>query len=290
MSLRYGMEKIPENYPLVKSYDRMSLKSLSNAGDGKTSTRLNVGQMKYFTKGKEYWIHPVYDLYGANKKGEVINIDRGVPMKGNYANSGYLMVGVRGSGVGEQKTVQAHRFVYECYNGLIPDGMVIDHINDIKDDNRVKNLQLMTQQKNCKKSAAKRDYSFAAKNNENRKFVKAINLETNEATFYNSLYATQQHLGVNCGIVSMCCQGINNVKSGTSKKDNCRYRFEYVKKEEMPDDYFKSANIRPRRVSDEDKKKHLIEWYNREYICLRCNKVMKNKNRQYHIKKCEKFF
>ena len=27
------------------------------------------------------------------------------------------------------------RFIFECYNGLIPEGMEIDHINDIKDDN-----------------------------------------------------------------------------------------------------------------------------------------------------------
>lgn len=24
-----------------------------------------------------------------------------------------------------------HRFIYECYYRLIPDGMVVDHINDI---------------------------------------------------------------------------------------------------------------------------------------------------------------
>ena len=224
----WNMKKISENHPLMKNHNRMTGKSLSEAGDGKAGSRFNVGQMKSFINGKEYWIHPVYDLYGANKQGEVINIDRGVPMKGNYANDRYLMVGVRGSGVGEQKTVQAHRFVYECYNGLIPDGMVIDHINDIKDDNRLKNLQLMTQQKSCKKSAAKRDYSFAAHNHKNTKKVKATNLETNEVSYYKSLYATQQHLGINCGIVSMCCQGINNVKSGISKKDNHRYSFEYA--------------------------------------------------------------
>ena len=32
-----------------------------------------------------------------------------------------------------------HRFVYECFNGIIPDGKVIDHVNNIKDDNRLCN-------------------------------------------------------------------------------------------------------------------------------------------------------
>ena len=156
-----------------------------------------------------------------------------------------------------QKSIQVHRFVWECFNGLIPEGKVIDHVNDIRDDNRLSNLQLMTQKENLKKSAKNRDYSFIAKNHENKKYVKATNVDTNEKTYFNSMYAVKQHLGINAGIVSMVCQGINNVKSGISKKDGQRYTFEFVKKEDMPDDYKKSANIRgkyKRRVSDEDKK------------------------------------
>ena len=51
------------------------------------------------------------------------------------------------------KGYSVHRFVYECFNGIIPDGKVIDHVNNIKDDNRLCNLQLMSHQENCKKSA-----------------------------------------------------------------------------------------------------------------------------------------
>ena len=54
-------------------------------------------------------------------------------------------------------------------NGIIPDGKVIDHVNNIKDDNRLSNIQLITQQENCKKSAKRRDYTFAAKNHQNKK-------------------------------------------------------------------------------------------------------------------------
>ena len=200
-----------------------------------------------------YYIHPVYNLYAADRKGNIINIIKKVPIKGQKQANGYLQCFVRKHAQKGQKHCYVHRFVWECFNGVIPEGKVIDHINDIKDDNRLCNLQLMTQQENCKKSAKNRDYTFAAKNHENGKCVKAINIETKEITYYNSLYATQQHLGINVGIVSMCCQGINNYKSGMSKKDGKHYKFEYVKKEEMPDDYFKSANIRPRKVSDEDR-------------------------------------
>ena len=126
-----------------------------------------------------------------------------------------------------------------------------------------------------------------SENHEYRKYVKAINVETNKVSHYNSLYATQQHLGINVGIVSICCQGINNCKSGISEKDGQRYKFEYVKKEDLPDDYTKSANLRPKRVSDEDKKETLKKWQNKEYTCQKCGKTYKNSYKYQHNKICK---
>ena len=190
----------------------MTVKSLSEARDGKSGSRFNVGQMKLFINSKEYWIHPVYNLYGANKQGEVIHISKYTPMKGNYNNRRYLQVVVRGSGDLKRKCVFVHRFIYECYHGIIPDGMVIDHINDIRDDNRLCNLQLVTQQQNSQKAAKNRDYTFVANNHKNKKRVKATNLETNEISYYNSLSAAHKHLSVARSIIWYCCKGINHVK------------------------------------------------------------------------------
>ena len=141
-----------------------------------------------------YCCHPMYDLYAADKDGNVINIIKKVPCKGNENTNGYMMCRVRKHGQNGQRSVYFHRFVWECFNGLIPEGKVIDHINNIKDDNRLCNLQVMTQQENCKKSAQERDYTFVAKNHQNKKCVKATNTNTNEVSYYNSLYAVQQHL------------------------------------------------------------------------------------------------
>ena len=131
----------------------MARNSSSAVSDGKANTRFNVGQIKMFNGGKEYWIHPIYDNYGANKHGEVINIFRSVPRKGSYLNTGYLKISVCSSRVKKQKTVRVHRFIWECFNGIIPEGLVIDHINDKRDDNHLCNLQLMTQQQNSIKGA-----------------------------------------------------------------------------------------------------------------------------------------
>ena len=38
--------------------------------------------------------------------------------------------------------------------------------------------------------------------------MKAINQTTQEAVYFNSMYAVQQHLGINAGIVKMICEGV----------------------------------------------------------------------------------
>ena len=237
-----------------------------------------------------YKVHPVYNLYASDENGNIIHLVKQVPSIGRKHISGYLVCTVRKHG---QKNYLVHtcRFAYECFNGIIPDGKVIDHVNNIKDDNRLCNLQLMSHQENCKKSAKRRDYTFVAKNHQNKKCVKATNSDTNEVSYYNSMYAVNQHLGINAGIVKMVCEKINSCKTGISKIDNHCYKFEYVNKQDMPDNYKKSANRRSNRVPVEDKKKHEKEamkrWQQKEYKCPKCGKTYKNSYRFVHRKKCE---
>ena len=202
-----------------------------------------------------YKVHPVYNLYASDENGNIKDLVKQVPSTGNKRKNGYLFCSVRRHGQNGQKDYYVHRFVYECFNGIIPDGEVIDHVNNIKDDNRLCNLQVVTSSENNKKSSRFRDYTFVKDNHRNRKYVKATNISTNEGSYYNSLYAVQQHLQINAGIVKMVCERINNCKTGISKKDNCHYKFEYVKKDDMSDNFKKSANKRSNRVPDEDKKK-----------------------------------
>lgn len=53
---------------------------------------------------------------------------------------------------GRRVQVKEHRIVWMSVNGRIPDGYVIDHINSIKTDNRISNLQLLTNAENVKKA------------------------------------------------------------------------------------------------------------------------------------------
>lgn len=103
----------------------------------------------------------------------------------------------RKSGKNGQKGYYVHRFVQECCHGSIPESKIIDHINSVRDDNR--NLQLITQNRIVKKSAEERDYSFA----KTKKNVTVVNCSSKETTYYDSMYAEQQHLGINAGINSL---------------------------------------------------------------------------------------
>lgn len=235
-------------------------------------------------ENKNYRVHPIYDLYAASEDGKIIHIKKQIPITGRVKKNGYVICSVRKFRQTGQKKCYVHLFVWECYNGLIPDGKVIDHINDDKKDNLLCNLQLMSQQQNCKKSAKKRDYTFAKYDHQNKKCVKVINCTTKEVTYYNSMYALQQKLQINAGIVKMVCEQMNYCKTGISKKDGCSYRFEYIKKEDLPENFVKSANKRAKRVSDEDKK----ETMNKEYKCLRCDKILKHKSKYAHKKKCNR--
>lgn len=119
---------------------------------------------------------------------KIVHIVRQVPYIGNKnIGTGYLQFGVRKYGAKNQKIYYVHRFVWECYNGVIPDGKVIDHINDSRVDNRLCNLQLVTQQENCKKSAKNRFYSFVINNRRNRRRVVGIDVDAQKQISFRSM-------------------------------------------------------------------------------------------------------
>ena len=51
----------------------------------------------------------------------------------------------------------AHRMIWIYHNGLIPESMVIDHINGVRDDNKIINLQLCSHADNIRKATIRKD-------------------------------------------------------------------------------------------------------------------------------------
>ena len=101
-----------------------------------------------------------YEGYQVSNLGRARSLDRMVKhskcglktVKGKILNqatstNGYQRVQLWKDG--KQKNFQVHRLVYETFCGEIPSGMQVNHINEDKTDNRLCNLNLMTQKENC---------------------------------------------------------------------------------------------------------------------------------------------
>ena len=86
---------------------------------------------------------------------------------------------------------------------------MVDHINNIKTDNRLENLQLITQSENMKKLQRKGKNLPAIR-------VQAININSGESFDYHSIYACSKILDIECASIRYVLKGLT--KTATSKK------------------------------------------------------------------------
>lgn len=92
---------------------------------------------------KEVWKdHPVYNLKGSSCGR--IQHPSGRKTFGHETRSGYRTVGVPITN--DHKMV--HRIVWECFNGIIPNNMFINHKDKSRTNNSIINLELVTTAEN----------------------------------------------------------------------------------------------------------------------------------------------
>lgn len=103
-------------------------------------------------------------------------IKKEINMKTHIDIYGYVNLTLRKKGV--RKSWRIHQLVAMAFLGHTPCGfkLVIDHINDVKTDNRVENLQIVTQRFNSHKTQGKysSQYKGVHFKNENKKWRAAI--------------------------------------------------------------------------------------------------------------------
>ena len=162
----------------------------------------------------DFWPHPIYDRYEANRKGVVRHVENKKDL-GSLTNSGYLRIGIRDQGI--RKAFFKHRFIFECFHGKINDAkLVVDHINNIKIDNRLENLQLITQSQNKKKEHRKGENLPPIR-------VQATNVNSGESFDYDSITKCSRGLDINPGSITRVLNGI--YKTATCKLDKNKYYF-----------------------------------------------------------------
>ena len=95
--------------------------------------------------------HPTYDRYSANEAGVVFG-PSGRPLSGTL-HLGYRCVTVSSTD-GRKKCMLAHRFIYECFRGLLQAGLEVDHIDGGRCHNALINLQALTRAAHQSKTRA----------------------------------------------------------------------------------------------------------------------------------------
>ena len=171
---------------------------------------MNRGEMIKFQNIK-FYSHPNYDKYFASKDGQILsNNSKKILKLGSKSGNGYLYFSLYSSNI--QKSYLVSRFVYECFKGNIPDDKEVDHIDNNKENNKIKNLQLLSHKENMRKSCCKK--------------VKSFNIETREEKNFKSIKEAAKYNCISTSSVCLNCK--KRTKVVTSKKDGMLYVFNYM--------------------------------------------------------------
>lgn len=128
-------------------------------------------------------------------------------LKPNKDKDGYLKVRLYKDGVSKQFLV--HRLVWTAFNGAIPEGLELDHINAERYDNRLSNLRCVTSKENSNNPITKaRMAKSNAVSNKKRLSKSIVQLDKTTGQVIKRWYSArdaERELGVKHANISACC-------------------------------------------------------------------------------------
>lgn len=160
-----------------------------------------------------------YQGYYVNENGEVYN-KAGRRIKGYKYKNGYHTTFFNG------KYILTHRLVWEAFFGEIPEGYEIDHINTIRDDNRLSNLRITSHKANCNNPASLKNYSRGNTTGHCKPIIET-KPDGTEIEWIGSSECARQNPTYHQTAISACCRGKLNTHKGS------KFRFK-EKTEHLP--------------------------------------------------------
>jgi hypothetical protein len=142
---------------------------------------------------EQYQSHPVLNNYVANVYGDVLRKSDHIQILGSKANTGYNQLTLTTTD-GNKCYKQRHVFIYECFQGLVPKGHEIDHIDNNKTNNKLSNLQCLSVNEHHKKTAKDNPGTGQKTKVKLSKPIIAINIKSKEETKYSSLTEASNNL------------------------------------------------------------------------------------------------
>lgn len=118
-------------------------------------------------------------------------------------DNGYLTVNLSKKGITKKHKVS--RLVWEAFNGPIPEGMQVNHINEDKHDNRLENLNLMTPRDNRNWGTAVERSIRNRKGKTETKPVYQYTFQKQLVRKWDSLAQIQKETDYSISRISGCC-------------------------------------------------------------------------------------
>jgi len=168
-------------------------------------------------------------VWEIDSQGRIWNKDKGKRIERRQSH-GYSQVSKKTNGV--QIHTGAHRLVYHHFKGEIPHGMVINHINGIKGDNRPENLEVVTPSENMK-------HAFRTGLLNSKERHNARKLTNNQVSEIRETYAiggvTQKQIAAKYGVsrsaISLIVRGDRRKVQGGPTADYTSRRGRFAPKE-----------------------------------------------------------
>ena len=153
-----------------------------------------------------------YDKYEIYENGRIWSYISNKWLKPKIDRDGYQIVCLSDNEC-KRKWYKVHRIVWEAVTGKpIPPGYDINHLNEVKTDNRFfENLELVTHKENCNYGTRNERASKANTNGKLSKKVGAFKDGELIMTFPSVNEAQRQ--GFDIGSVGKCCRGVKNYKT-----------------------------------------------------------------------------